>query len=148
MVMERPTWIVVANGSQAKIFRLNQFPKLEVLRLFEHPESRLRDTDLTSSRPGRTFDSHGVGRHAYEAKSDPKELEIEKFAKSLGEHLSRSYEKGEFVHLYLFAGPSFLGLLRSHLTRATQEVILAEIAKDMIDHPTVDIEQHLLSLRY
>lgn len=146
-VMENITWVVVANSSHVKIFRVVKFPKIEVVRVMEHPESRLHDIDLVGAPPGRAFDRQGSARHAYEPKADPKHLEIEKFAKALGEHLSASQQKGAFSRLYLMASPSFLGLLRPHLSKPAQEVIIAEITKDMTDRPTADIEHHLAALR-
>lgn len=140
------TWIVVANSALAKIFRLSKFPKIEELTSMEHPESRLHDQDLVSSKPGRAFESTGVRRSSYEPESDPKKLEIDKFARILGEYLCTSYQKGKFSRLYIMAGPSFLGMLRQHLNAQTQEIIVAELAKDMTEHKKEEIEQHLAEL--
>lgn len=137
------TWVLVANSSQAKLFRLTQFPKIEPLQDFAHPESRLHDQDLTSDRPGRNFDSMSTRRHAYEAKHDPKSLEIDKFGKILSEYLNLAHENGDFTRLYLLANPSFLGVLRQELSARLQGAIVSEIAKDMTEHPKSDIEKQL-----
>lgn len=73
------TWILVAGDAEAKLFKLSNFPHIEQIAVYDHPESRLLDQDLISSRPGRNFDSGGTTRHAYEPHSDPKQLETEKF---------------------------------------------------------------------
>lgn len=137
------TWVVAANGSSAKFFRVVKFPKIEEFETFEHPESRLRNQDLVTSKPGRSFESTSTSRSAYEAAVDPHHMELEKFARHLGTHLSEARRNNSFSRLYLMAGPSFLGLLRPHLDHATQASIVAEIGKDMTDQHTSNIEAHL-----
>lgn len=141
------TWVIAAGRSHAKIFRLTHFPKMEVVTLLENPKGGLHDRDLVSSQQGRAFDSMGMGRHAYESKTDPKLIEIEKFAKLIGDFLNKALEEGKFAHLYLVAGPSFLGLLRSHINAKVKEAIKAEVHKDMTEHTTADIEKQILAAR-
>lgn len=142
---QHSTWILVANSSTAKIFKLVQFPKIEAFKTFDHPESRLHDSELTSDRPGRAFESMGTARHAYESKHDPKSVEITKFGRILADFLNVAYENGDFSRLYLFANPSFLGVLRQEMPQRLQDAIVAEFGKDMTEHPTADIEKQLLT---
>jgi protein required for attachment to host cells len=139
------TWVLVANGSQAKLYRVVKFPKIEELTTFAHLESRLHNKDLVSNRPGQGSDRVGFASHSYEPPSDPHELELEKFAKDLGRSLSGSCQKGEFSRLYVMASPSFLGLLRPHLDQKTKTCIVAEVPKDMIEHTIKEIEDHLVN---
>lgn len=140
------TWVVVANSSEAKIFRMKKFPKLEVISSLEHPESRLHNIDLVSSKPGRTFDKVGGGRHSYQAVTDPKHIEVEKFAKTVATYLQTAQGKNEFSKIYLIAAPAFLGLLRPLLDSKLQNSIVREVAKDMTEHTVLDIEGHLANL--
>ena len=140
------TWTIVANSSHASIYRVTKFPKMEHLTTQEHPESRLHDRDLVTSKPGRGFESMGTARHAYQQMTDPKHTEIDKFAKSLSQYLDSAHGKGEFSRLYVVAGPTFLGLLRKHLDAKTQQSIVAEIAKDMTEQPIADVEKQLANL--
>lgn len=140
------TWIVVANSSHAKIFRLVKFPKIEELTSMDHPESRLHNQDLEGRKPGRCFQSGGTTRHAYQSVTEPKEVEIEKFAKSLSDYICTAHEKREFSRLYLMASPSFLGLLRQRINSATQKSIVAEVSKDMTECTHAEIEKHLSGL--
>jgi protein required for attachment to host cells len=141
--MHNNTWIIVANSSQAKVFKLVRFPQIEALLTLDHPESRLHNQELVEGKPGRSFQSTGTARSAYQPKTDPHQHEIEKFAKFLGEYLNTAKANKDYKHLYLFASPSFLGMLRPYLDDSTKESILAEANKDMIDHPTEDIERQL-----
>lgn len=140
------TWIVVANSSHAKIFRLMKFPKIEVLTTLDHPESRLHNQDLEGRKPGRNFQSGGTTRHAYQPETEPKEVEIEKFAKLLSDYICNAHQKKEFARLYLMASPSFLGLLRQHINGNAQKAIVGELAKDMTERTTDEIEQQLCVL--
>lgn len=140
------TWIVVANSSHAKIFRLVKFPKIEELTTMDHPESRLHNQDLEGRKPGRCFQSGGTTRHAYQPETEPKEVEIEKFAKSLSDYICGAHQKGDFARLYIMASPSFLGLLRQFINPATQKTIVAELSRDMVGRTTSEIEKHLSAM--
>lgn len=137
------TWVVVANSCEARIFKLIKFPKIEELDALYHPESHLHNQDLVSSKPGRTFQSTNPNRSAYEPKTSPKQNEIDKFARQLGEHLATTLHNGDFQRLYLFAEPSFLGNLRQHLDAKTKDAIVGEAPKDLTKHKIADIERSL-----
>jgi len=140
------TWIVVANSSTAKIFKLVKFPEIEEIHAFEHPESRLHNQDLVTDREGRSFQSIGFGRSAYQPETEPKMVEIQKFATLISHFLTASHQNGEFTRLYLLASPAFLGLLRQRMDLQTQKAIVAESPKDLTDHKKEEIEEHLAAL--
>lgn len=137
------TWVLVANSSLAKIFKVTKYPKLEIVTTLQHPESKLHDIDLVSTKPGRAFDRLGGGRHSYQQVTDPHHFEMEKFAKEVSKHLRSAFLKGDFQRLYLIASPQFLGLLRQELDNKTQSAIANTIHKDMTELTTESIEQHL-----
>lgn len=140
------TWIIVSNSTEARIYQLLKFPKIEEIETFVHPESHLLNQELVSSKQGRTFQSTNTSRSAYEPKTSPKQLEVDKFAKSLGEHLATSLQKGMFDRLYIFAEPSFLGCLRQYLSKNTKDAIIKEDPKDLTKHKISEIEKHLEDL--
>lgn len=137
------TWVLVANKCQAKIYHLAKFPKVEEISHFEHPESGQHNQDLVSTRPGAGSQRGGNVRYSYERETEPKHLEAVKFATQLADILAVAERKGEFHRLYIFAEPSFLGLLRQHISQETKKNIVAEIAKDLASFETAAIEQHL-----
>lgn len=140
------TWVVVANSTEAKIFKMIKFPHLEEVACFIHPESHMHNQDLASSKPGRTFQSTNTARSAYEPKTSPKEVEIEKFARTLCEELNTAHQKGVFSRLYLFAEPSFLGLIRHHIDAQVKACIVADAPKDLTKHKTADVERAIEGL--
>lgn len=143
MPNQNTTWIVVANSAEARVFKLVKFPKIEEIAAFEHPESHMHNQDLISSKPGRTFQSTNTNRSAYEPKTMPKQLEVEKFAKDIGDYLSQTHQKHEYHRLYVIAEASFLGILRQHLDENTKSAIISETAKDLTKHKITDIEKTL-----
>ncbi|MGH8613607.1 MAG: host attachment protein [Gammaproteobacteria bacterium] len=62
-----------------------------------HAAARTYARDLTSERPGRSFDSHG--RHAMEPETDAKRHEAKVFAKEVAERIERARMEGELDEL-------------------------------------------------
>lgn len=140
------TWVVVADNCQAKIFQVTKFPKLKEISHFEHPESKLHNQDLVSSKQGRTFQSSGTARSSYQPETEPKKHEAILFATEIARHLESAKNKGEYSRLYLLAEPSFLGLLRQHINGETKKSVVGEIAKELTAFDTKEIEEHLSSI--
>jgi len=107
-------WIVVADAAYAEIFRRRKrFSKLERVGELSEPRARARERELVSDAPGRSFDSHGHGRHAMEADQNAKQSLREGFARQIAERLSTARASGEFGQLVIVAAPAMLGELRS-----------------------------------
>lgn len=147
MLKDHPlTWVLVADKCQAKIFRIVKFPKLEEISRMEHPESRLQNHDLVSSKPGSNFQSIGKARSSYQQETEPKIVEAAKFATEIAHILYTASLNGEFNQLYIIAEPSFLGLLRKHINQNIQKTIVAELAKELTSSGIEIIEHHLADL--
>lgn len=141
-----PSWIVVADNCQAKIYRSVKFPKVEEVFYLEHPESRLHNQDLISSKPGHSSQGTGNTGYSYQSEKEPRQLEAAKFAVYLAGFLSSAEKKKEFHSLYLIAAPSFLGLLRQHITPEIQKMIVAELNKELTSCDAATIEHHLAGI--
>lgn len=141
------TWVVVAENSRARIFLMkNTGTPLEELADLQQVESRLHERDLGSDRPGRTFDSHGGGRHAKEPVTSPKKNETINFAKFVADRINSDYINGEFEKLILIAAPQFLGLLRKSLTEQVKHRITREINKNFVKRDEAYIREQLATL--
>lgn len=139
-------WVVVADKGQAKIYQVTKFPKLEEVANLAHPECRLHNQDLISSKPGRTFQSFSTSRSAYQPENEPKAVEAMKFAAEVSEFLTNSVRKGKFTRMYLIAEPSFLGLLRKQVSSEVKKTILGEIPKDLTNQGIRVVEQQLMQV--
>lgn len=143
----KQTWIVVAESTRARIFSTKGAGKsLEEVADLSHPESRLHDRELSSDLPGRTFDSHGQGRHGMEQATRPKEQEAQAFAAEIVERLDQARHEGQFDALVLVAPPAFLGLLRSKLSKPTQDTVVSELNKNLVESDHKTLERQLTEL--
>lgn len=137
-------WILAADSAFAKILEADKKKgPLTLVREIEHPESRMKDTELYADQPGRAFDSGGQGRHAMENEVDAKKTESMRFAQELAEMLKKAAEEEQYHHLYILAAPAFLGELRDKLAPQVKSKIVEEIPKDVIKQTPEDIRKHL-----
>lgn len=141
--MKKENWLIVANSSIARIFKIEKRHDLHEIEILEHPESRLLNQDLVTSAPGRDFESGGMGRHALEPKVLPKKQEFAVFAKLIADYLENARNQGKFETLYIAASPALLGLLRQFLHPNTVKLIKGETDKDVTQVKSQDILSHL-----
>ncbi len=138
------TWVLVADTSRARIFQAKgPLGPLHEIETLLHPESRLHARDLTSDLPGRSFDSHGQGRHSMEMDVDPKQHETLIFVKQISDRLDSAKEGGEFEQLILVAPPALLGLLRKQLDSGIMQRVVHQLDKNIAQFRVEEIRQHL-----
>ena len=144
------TYVLVADASRARIFSME--PKKGLLHELEdltHPASRLHEHELTSDLPGRTFDSSGMGgRHVMEQKSSAKHQEADSFARAICDRLDGARKAGDFKHLIVIAGPTFLGLLRDHLSDETRKHVMLEVDKELTSLEPAELHSRLQQMLY
>jgi protein required for attachment to host cells len=155
-------WVVVANNTKVRIFRLappaprlkdpealqystEELPPSRLVKLeaLEHPEGRLKSQSIDADRPGRSFESAGVKRHAMTRKVDPKKQEAITFAGRVAERLESARRQGKVERLILVAAPEFLGLLRDNLTSDLRRMIEDEFSLDLVQMTPQEIRAHL-----
>lgn len=138
------TWIVVADSARARIFSAST-PKgpLTELEDLVLPEARRHERDLTSDRPGHTFDSGGPGRHAMEAPTSAKRQAANGFARTIAERVETGRLNRECEQLVLVAPPDFLGTLRKHLGTQCARLVSREINKNLTQLDAAEIRSHL-----
>lgn len=127
-----PIWVIAADSTACRIFSAGApAGPLQEIEVLSHPEGRLREQDLVSDRPGRTFDSKGAGRHAKEVELGPKKHEAIVFAGRIAERLEAGRVRNAFDKLALVAPPEFLGLLRDKLSPQLRALVLHEVDKNL-----------------
>lgn len=138
------TWVVVAESSRARIFSITG-PRaaLNEIEGLTQPEARLKEHDLVSDAPGRSFDSGGTGRHEMVRPVDQKHHEAEEFARYIAEHLREEHNRHTFEKLIFIAPPAFLGLLRKATHPSCVPLIAATVNKNLVQHELADIRGHL-----
>jgi protein required for attachment to host cells len=140
----RTRWILAADSSRARIFKVLPKNKLEELESLIHPESRLPDKDRGSDRPGRlSVDRGGERQHGLEPSSDPKRQEAINFSRIVAASLDKARSLQKYQELVIIAAPSFLGLLREQLSKQVEQCVIREISKNLATLSPAEIQEHL-----
>jgi len=133
------TWILLADAASARLYVPGERPgDWTLLRELEHPESRMRPSELLSDKPGRVKQSTG-SRAALEPPTPRKKVEAERFARQLAQVLDEGVVSGACERLVLVAPPAFLGVLRDKLPSRVAARVSDVIEKDYLhlDQPTL-----------
>ena len=143
--INKHTWIIVANGSECKIFSTNNNGKtIKLLKGFYSADSHLQAVYLGTDKPGRIHESGSATRHAIEPKSDLHYKEKIKFSNLIANYLNKEIKTEKFSHLILIASPEFLGEIRKKLNKQIISIIMKEINKDLTHIKEEEILQHIL----
>ncbi len=127
------TWIVIADGSRARVL-LNEGPGKGLEPVLDHDfaASHPRTSEIGTERPGRVHESSGVGtRHALEPGVDWHTEEKRKFEKEVAKVLNEAAQNGRFDRLVLVSPAKSLGQFRKSLSKLAQARIVGELAKDL-----------------
>ncbi|TWB25029.1 baeRF12 domain-containing protein [Nitrospirillum bahiense] len=141
IVIARHSWIVTCDGAKMLVLRNDgdaQALNLTVQRTETRPTTPTRE--LGTDQPGRF--GMGTVRSATEETDWQEQAEAE-FLAHVAQHLDTMVQAGTVGRMVLAAPPRALGILRKHLTPATRDVIVAEVAKDLTNLPVPDIQQLL-----
>ena len=137
-------WLVVLDGEKALFMRNEgdeKFPNLAVFREFEqeNPPTHEQGTD----QPGRMPDGANVHKSAVQ-ETDWHRLEKERFAKDIADRLYKHAHAGRIKELVLVASPMVLGEVRKEMHEAVRDRVVAEVDKDLTNHPVHEIEKLVL----
>ena len=98
--------------------------------------------EQVSDKPGRMADS-GVGQRSSMEEADWHMLAKDRFAAEMSDILYRLAHRNAFDQIVLVAPPRTLGTLRDKLHKEVSARVVAEIDKDMTNHPIGKIESLL-----
>ena len=141
-----PYWaVVVADESSAIVYARDSLsgPLRELFSLY-NDTARKKTNQLISDSGGRSFDSHGKGRHTMgHEKADPKKTAAIAFAKQIAERIAKGLYDGSCRGFALVAAPRFLGVLREAISIATTVEAYATVDKEVVGKDTEVIEKLL-----
>lgn len=138
------TWIVVADSTHARIFyACNRVQPLTPVTELSFPEARLREQDIYSDRPGRTFESANDSRSAMEA-PNVRDQQHE-FAREICDALDKGRNKGKFEKLVLVAPPAMLGSLRHSLGNQLSKQVARCIDKNLTGEPEQTLRGYIFN---
>lgn len=138
-------WILLADAGNARIIeREGPFGNLVEIHNLTHPHEPTRDHK--SDRAGRSFESSGTTRHAYEPRTDWHEQQKDNFAKELVKLLNEAHLDQKFDELYLVAPAKMLGLIRQHIHHTNNDMgekVSKELSKDAISFTLNEIKTYI-----
>jgi protein required for attachment to host cells len=138
------TWILVADGSRARILE-NDGPGKGLHEVAGHVYhgDHAATHEIMSDRTGRAYSSVGPGRSAMQPHTDPHRDLKKKFAHQLADVLAADLERKSYDRLVIVAAPSALGDLRAALPDHVRAKVTAEVAKDLTKTPDAELASHL-----
>ena len=142
MLIAHDLLIMAVDGARMSLFRNKgsvREPQLELLVEEEHKSPST--AELGDDQPGRSFQSIGNARGAYETTDLHQQTEDE-FALEMAELLVFHMHDDE-RRAVLIAPPHVLGLMRKHLPKDIRERLIAEINKDYAGRTTSDVAELL-----
>jgi protein required for attachment to host cells len=150
MTKKFPILVVIADAGRARILTVEgpEQPLTEKADLV-HPESRLRESELLTDRPGRVSQSHagphpGHGsRSGMEPGTHATDVEHERFAREVADHLKRTANGHAAGRIVLVVSPVFLGLLRKELDPQLTDRISVTVHKDYTHLGLNELERRL-----
>ena len=142
------TWILVANASLCKLYaNLGPNKGLRLVKELIHPESRQKNSDLVTDRPGSMAGS-GSGAGSKQPQTLPKEHEAHVFAQEIAQELYLGRAKNAFRRAILVAPPAFMGMLNAVIDRPTAQLISDRFEKDYTKTPEPLLAQRLAGCIY
>ena len=135
------SWVVVADESTAVFYtrEMRTSPMIEAFTL-TNSVAREKSGDLLADTGGRSFDSHGQGRHTMtKERSGPRQHASEAFAKEIAEELAKAQHSGSFREFAVVAAPRFLGTLRGAFAAGRKLEPYASVDKEMVGQDTAVI---------
>jgi len=131
------TWILIANGAQARVLENTGPGKgLTLVQGLNWEVEPLQGRDITTDRPGRT----GTGN--MEPRTDPVDHREAEFVKGVALVLERKCQEGAFDRLVISADPNSLGVIRKAMSANLKKCVVGELDKDLTNIPTPQLNQH------
>ena len=142
---DRRYLVVVADEYRAIFYaRDTMTGPLRKLRTFTNETARKKTGELLSDRGGRSFDSHGQGRHTMGNDRDaPLQQVARTFAKDIADVIAAEFRKGTCRGYAVIAAPRFLGMLRQEFPSTVKEEPYATVDKDVVGQDEAAIENLL-----
>lgn len=143
-IKHKKTWVVVADGAQARIF-MNEGPGTGLVPALDHDliGNKLQSHEMGSGRPGVSFSSAGPGRHAMAPHTDPHEHAEHSFIKQVAKAITDGLNAHAFEQLILVAPPKALGDLRTDLDPQAAKLVKSELHKDLTHLTPHQLGEHL-----
>jgi protein required for attachment to host cells len=146
------TWVIVSHRAGARILE-HKSAKLSLVSEIDHEAGRLKDGEINTDRPGRSYDrgngggnergAAGPQRSAMSTEESAHEHVANMFARELADVLRQGRNDHRYARLVLVAEPRFLGMLRNALDDTTAGMVAATVGKDLAQVPLQELPGYL-----
>lgn len=147
--VQKPYWFVVADESKAIVYESRaRYSTLHEGFTLENEVAREKTGRLISDRGGRSYDSHGEGRHTMQKeKVDPKTRAAIAFAKQIIGRILDGKRNRSCSEFALIAAPRFLGLLRDQVAISGVGEPFITIDKNVVTKAPAEIAKLIAASR-
>jgi protein required for attachment to host cells len=137
------TWFCVADAGTARIKQSTSpvAPLTSITTLNRAPYEHGRYEE-----PGRSQESVGSARHAFQDADGPIRREKREFAEIVADFLDEAAARGAYQRLILAAPPKFLGDLRASLGPKAHGMVAGEVDKDLTKESDAELAERLSEL--
>jgi protein required for attachment to host cells len=138
MLVTHGAMILVIDGAKMALYRNRGKDFAADLEVLENSAKHMASTAaMGSDKPGRSFNSMGSARSAYQT-ADYHQVEEDQFAKAAVEKLNILAQQSN-LDFIVVAAPHVLGVMRKHYSSDLRKRIVAEIDKDYAGRSPSDI---------
>jgi protein required for attachment to host cells len=138
------TWVLITDAARARCYERNAADHtLQELVEFVHPPASPRGQSGGGDLTGEAGKGHGRTGHAgtqFEPHTEAHAKERASFARELADHLNKGVAEQRCQALVLIATSPMLGELRTHLSHASEKIVLASIASDLTHYSGRELE--------
>ncbi len=143
MVQHRVSCFVIADGGHARFVYPATDNALHTRGSFDSTHVHHQSSDLGSDRPGRSFESASVTRHAIEPRHDPHDMAKTAFERFVAGKVCEASASDAFDALVLVAPAHVLRTLRDGLDAPTASKLVGTLSKDLTKVPDDELYPHL-----
>lgn len=137
--------VINTNTNTCRIYHYLKHPaQLSLIKEINHPENKLKNSDLTSDRQGH-YKAGKSARGAYSPHREEKDIEIDNFSREIAKELNQERVKNEYDELIVIALPHMNGLLFQHINKHVKDLVINTIEKDLVHLSEKDLLNFLQS---
>src|SRR5687767_11279660 len=115
-------WIITANTNHCCIYEY-QGNALSLIKEIDHPENKLKDSELSSDKPGRYNSNNSIGGGAYSPHTEIEDVQDNDFAREIARELREEKNKNTYKELIIIMPAQIEGLFSKHLNKNVKGVI-------------------------
>ena len=136
--------VLNTNTNFCKIYHYqkNHPAKLSLLKTIDHPENKLKNSEIGTDRPGH-YHSSNTARGAFTPHANPKEVEIDNFSREIMNVLNKEREKQSYQELIIIAPPHMDGMLFQHINKNVKNLVINNIKKDIVHLTDAELLHYL-----